>query len=63
MIFISSDPDAPGALAPGKVGRAMKEDHGIEWTPIGNTGHLLQIERPDACRAALESFLARQSLG
>lgn len=63
LAFISSDPDAPGALAPGKVGRAMKEDHGIEWTPIGNTSHLLQIERPDACHAALESFLDRQSLG
>ena len=63
LAFISSDPDAPGALAPGKVGRAMKEDHGIEWTPIGNTSHLLQIERPDACHAALEAFLARQRLG
>ena len=63
LAFISSDPDAPGALAPGKVGRAMNEDHGIEWTPIGNTSHLLQIERPDACHAALEAFLARQRLG
>lgn len=63
LVFISSDPDAPGALAPGKVGRAMRQDHGIEWTPIENTSHLLQIERPDACRAALEAFLARQDLG
>ena len=63
LVFISSDPDAPHALAPGKVGRAMKEDHGVEWTPIENTSHLLQIERPDACHAALESFLARQALG
>ena len=61
--FISSDPDAPGALAPGKVGRAMKEDHGIAWTPIPGTSHLLQIERPEACRAALETFLAGQGLG
>ena len=59
FVFISSDPDAPGALAPGKVGRAMKEDHGIDWTPIAGTSHLLQIERPDACHAALEAFLAR----
>ena len=58
LTFISSDPDAPGALAPGKVGRAMKEDHGIGWTPIADTSHLLQIERPDACHAALEAFLA-----
>ncbi len=63
LVFISSDPDAPGALAPGKVGRAMQEDHGIAWTPIENTSHLLQIERPDACHTALEAFLARQSLG
>ncbi len=63
LVFISSDPDAPGALAPGEVGRAMKEDHGIAWTPIENTSHLLQIERPDACHAALEAFLSRQPLG
>ena len=63
LVFISSDPDAPHALAPGKVGRAMKEDHGVGWTPIENTSHRLQIERPDACHAALESFLARQALG
>ncbi len=62
LVFISSDPDAPGALAPGKVGRAMRQDHGIEWTPIADTSHLLQIERPEACCAALESFLSRQTL-
>lgn len=58
LVLIGSDPDASDARAPGRVGRAMHAEHGLAWTPIPGTTHMLQVERPEACVAALEAFLA-----
>jgi len=33
-----------------------------EYEFVPETGHLLQIERPEECRAAMLSFLAAQGL-
>lgn len=59
VMLIGSDPDTPHARAPGRVNRAMHAEHGIDWMPIAGTSHMLQVERPEACVAALGTFLAR----
>ena len=63
VVLIGSDPEAPGALAPGRVNRAMHTEHGLDWTPIAGTSHMLQLERPQACADALTAFLERLGLG
>ena len=60
--LIGSDPEAPGALAPGRVNRAMHVEHGLDWTPIAKTSHMLQLERPEACAEVLKGFLDRLGL-
>ena len=62
VMLIGSDPDAPHALAPGRVNRAMHLEHGLDWTAVAGTSHMLQLERPEACADVLTAFLARLGL-
>lgn len=56
--FICSDPDQEDAKSPGLINRAMHGEFGHPYVAIENTSHLLQVERPDACAAAVTDFLA-----
>ena len=60
--LIGADPDLNGAPATAAANRALALDGGYEYEAIPDTGHLLQIERPDACRDSLLSFLRLHSL-
>ncbi len=62
VTLISGDPDLPDALPPAKVGRVLEEE--LDWphVAIPETSHMLQIERPDACVAAVEGFLAAHGI-
>ncbi len=56
--LIAADPEAKGAPAPAFANRALAEDGGYVYEAIPGTGHLLQIQKPEACRAAMLAFLA-----
>jgi pimeloyl-ACP methyl ester carboxylesterase len=60
--LIGADPDIKGAPATAAANRALALEGGYEYEAIRETGHLLQIERPDACRESLVSFLRQHSL-
>jgi pimeloyl-ACP methyl ester carboxylesterase len=55
--LIAADPDAKGAPGPAFANRALAEDCGYVYEAIPGTGHLLQIQEPEACRRAMLSFL------
>ena len=55
--LIGADPEAPGAPASALANRALAEDLGYLYEAIPGTGHLLQIQRPEACRRAMLTFL------
>jgi pimeloyl-ACP methyl ester carboxylesterase len=55
--LIAADPDARGAPGPAMANRALAEDLGYAYQAIPGTGHLLQIQEPEACRRAMLAFL------
>lgn len=57
VILICGDPAVPETSPATRVGAAIHDDIGIEYVAIPDTTHFLQIERPQACRDALMSFL------
>ena len=61
--FICSDPEQPDAKSPGLVNRAMHTEYGHPYEVVPDTGHLLQVERPDACAEATVRFLAECGIG
>jgi pimeloyl-ACP methyl ester carboxylesterase len=60
--LIGADPDATGAPPTAVANLALAREGGYEYEAVRETGHLLQIERPDACREAMLSFLRKHSL-
>ena len=53
VALIAADPDARGAPAPAFANRALAREGAYAYESIPGTGHLLQIQQPEACRAAL----------
>jgi pimeloyl-ACP methyl ester carboxylesterase len=60
--LIGADPDAKGAVPTAAANRALGTEGGYDYECVAETGHLLQIERPDACREAMLAFLAKHGL-
>ncbi len=60
--LIGADPNIKGATATAAANRALGLEGGYDYEAVPETGHLLQIERPDACREALLSFLQKLNL-
>ena len=60
--LIGADPDDKEGPPIGAANRALAREGGYEYEAIAKTGHLLQIERPDACREAVLSFLSKLGL-
>jgi pimeloyl-ACP methyl ester carboxylesterase len=57
VALIAADPDAMGAPAPAFANRALAREGHYAYEAIEGTGHLLQIQKPHACRAAMQRFL------
>lgn len=55
--MIAADPDAKGAPAPAFANRVLAEDLGYVYEAIPDTGHMLQIQKPEECRRAMLRFL------
>jgi len=61
--LIACDPEAKGAPGPAYANRALAEDGNYVYECIPNTGHLLQIQKPEECRQAMFSFLSEKGIG
>ncbi len=55
--LVGCDPEMKGAPATGVANRALGTENGYDYVCVKDTGHLQQIERPDACAEALSEFL------
>ncbi len=62
VMLIGADPDAKGAPPTAAANRALAHEGGYEYEAVRDTGHLLQIERPDACREVMLAFLRKHAL-
>ena len=60
LTVIGADPDAPDAEAPPLINRRLADR--IDYRPIADTTHFLQVEKPAECVAALEDFLRAHGL-
>ena len=60
--LIGCDPAAKGSPPTGATNCALAMEGGYEYEAVPETGHLLQIERPEACREAMLSFLRKLAL-
>ena len=58
--LVCGDPEIDDVMPPALIGRAIAEEHSIEYEAIPDTTHFLQIERPAECIRAVESFLRAQ---
>ena len=60
--LIGADPDVRGGPPTGLANQALAREGGYDYEFVPETGHLLQIERPEECREAMLSFLRAQKL-
>ncbi|MFZ0658510.1 MAG: alpha/beta hydrolase, partial [Candidatus Binataceae bacterium] len=60
--LICGDPDLVGAMPPALIGRELAREHGLPYESIPGTTHFLQIEKPEECALAMESFLGKYDL-
>ena len=57
--MIGADPEWRGAPPTGVANRALAMEGGYDYDAIHETGHLLQIENPQACRDSMMAFLRK----
>jgi pimeloyl-ACP methyl ester carboxylesterase len=57
---IGADPDKPDAEIPPLINKWLADR--IDYRPIKDTTHFLQVEKPAACVAAVEDFLRQHKL-
>ena len=55
--LIGADPLGRGAPPTGPANKALAEEGGYDYLGIEHVGHLLQLEKPQECAAALVAFL------
>jgi len=62
VALIGSDAERPGPPPTGAANRALASEGGYWYRAITGTGHLLQIEKPEECRAAMLAFLGESGV-
>jgi pimeloyl-ACP methyl ester carboxylesterase len=60
--LIGCDPAMKGAPATGAANQALGTEGSYDYSFVEGTGHLLQVEKPDACVGLTLEFLARCGL-
>jgi len=60
--LIGCDPEFKGAPATGPANRALGIEGGYDYSFVPETGHLLQIEKPDECLRLTLEFLGKHGL-
>jgi pimeloyl-ACP methyl ester carboxylesterase len=61
--LIGADPSAKGAPATALANQCLAREGGYDYGAIGQTGHLLQIEKPIECARMVREFLAKWGVG
>jgi pimeloyl-ACP methyl ester carboxylesterase len=59
VVLIGADPDRSRPSPTALSNRALARDGGFDYAAIPGTGHLLQLEAPDACAEAALEFLVK----
>ena len=62
VFVVSSDYNAPDADPPGLVSKTLRADFGIAVVPVRDTGHVMQIERPEEVEAIVREHLRSRGL-
>ena len=60
--LIGADPQLEGAGPPALISKAISEEVPVAYESIPDTTHFLQIENPEACIRAMETFLAKHGM-
>jgi pimeloyl-ACP methyl ester carboxylesterase len=60
--LIGCDPNFKGAPATGPANQALGIEGGYDYSFVENTGHLLQIEKPEECIRLTLEFLGKHGL-
>lgn len=55
--LIGADPEFKGAPPTGRANQALGTENGYDYDFVPGTGHMLQIEKPEACARLTLSFL------
>lgn len=63
MKMIAADPNMERNSPTARANHALATEEGYVYEAIPGTGHLLQVERPAECRAAMLSFLREHGFG
>ena len=58
LMIIGADPEQDDAAPTAWCNRATTEAYGYRYRAIEDTGHFLQLERPEACVEVMTDFLA-----
>ena len=61
--LIGADPDLRGGPPTGRANHALGTENGYDYSFVPGTGHLLQVENPDACARQTLAFLQECGLG
>lgn len=62
VTLIGCDPNFKGAPATGPANQALGTEGGYDYAFVPQTGHLLQIEKPEECIALTLAFLGKHGL-
>ena len=60
--LIGADPNHRRRRASRALSKAVAEETAVEYEAIPDTTHFLQIEQPEACVRAMETFLAKHGM-
>jgi pimeloyl-ACP methyl ester carboxylesterase len=60
--LIGADPHLEAAGAPALISQAIAEETPVDYEAISETTHFLQMEKPEECVRAMETFLARHGM-
>jgi pimeloyl-ACP methyl ester carboxylesterase len=61
--LIGADPDLKGGPPTGRANQALGTENGYDYSFVPGTGHMLQVENPDACARLTLAFLQECGLG
>jgi pimeloyl-ACP methyl ester carboxylesterase len=60
--LIGADPDLKGGPPTGRANQALGTENGYDYSFVSGTGHMLQIEKPEACVELTLAFLKKCGL-